>query len=397
MGPCILVAGGEMRRPRIFFVDDEPHVLNGLRRMLRSRRDVWELMFFEDARRALVACGADPATVVVSDIRMPGMDGVALLDTLRERYPQVIRFVLSGQSQAEAGLRAAGVAHQFLSKPTDGLTLISAIETALDLRERLGGEAVVRLVASLTAIPALPGSYRELTEQLRHDTLDTEAIADTVARDPGIATRLIQVANSSYFGAAKRIATVRGAVQFLGMETLKSLVLTYGVLSQVVHDRIGGVPVAQQIVETMLLKSALSSRIAEDLGWGRADRELVATIGLLSDVGLLVLTDNFPEAFEERLVDQVLDMDGLAAFERERFGVDHALVGAYLLGTWGLPDSLTGGVAEQARGEIGTLTTAGQIVALAARLMQGEDLSDLDPAWPVSAWSEMAREGAPPA
>ncbi|WPZ35939.1 HDOD domain-containing protein [Thalassobaculum sp. OXR-137] len=384
-----------MDRPRIFFVDDEPHVLNGLRRMLRSRRDTWEMMFFEDPRRALLACGAEPATVVVSDMRMPGLDGGALLDILRERFPQTIRFVLSGQSQAEAGLRAAGIAHQYLSKPTDGPTLISAIEDALVLRERLGGEAVVRLVASLTAIPALPGSYRELTEQLRHDTLDTEAIAETMARDPGIATRLIQVANSSYFGAAKRIATVRGAVQFLGMETLKSLVLTYGVLSQVVHDRIDGAPVAQQIVETMLLKSALSSRIAQDLGWDRAERELVATVGLLSDVGLLVLSDNFPTSFATRIVDGVLQMEGLAEFERSTFGVDHALVGAYLLGTWGLPDSLTGGVAEQALGEFGELATAGQIVALAGRLMLGDDLSEFHGRWPIEAWAAAARESAP--
>lgn len=385
-----------MNRPRILFVDDEPHVLNGLRRMLRSRREAWDLMFFEDARRALVACGAEPATVVVCDLRMPGMDGVTLLDALRDRFPQTIRFVLSGQSEAEAGLRAAGVAHQFLSKPTDGPTLIAAIENALDLRERLGGKAVVALVASLTAIPALPGSYRELTEQLRRDTLDTEAIAEIVARDPGIATRLIQVANSSYFGAPKRIATVRGAVQFLGMETLKSLVLTYGVLSQVVHDRIGGAPVAQQIVETMLLKSALSARIARDLGWDRAERELVATVGLLSDVGLLVLIDNFPETFEPRIVDGVLQMEGLARLERAAFGVDHALVGAYLLGTWGLPDSLTGGVADQATGQCGSLATAGQIVALAGRLMLGEDMSPLEVRWPVSAWTAVAREGAPP-
>jgi HD-like signal output (HDOD) protein/CheY-like chemotaxis protein len=379
-----------MVKPRIIFVDDEPNVLNGLRRMLRHRRDVWDMTFFDDARRALASCVGDPATVVVTDMRMPGMDGLALIDGLQAQCPETIRFVLSGYSAEEAGLRAAGIAHRFLSKPTDGTTLVAAIDQALSLRQRLGGDDIVQLVGRMAVIPALPDTYQELTGQLRGDMLDTDAIAATVSKDPGIAARLVQVANSSYFGAPRRIASVRGAVEFLGIETLKSLVLTHGIVSQMAHHEIDGVPVAQRLVDRMVMTSRVAARIAGDLKPDRVDEEFVATLGLFADVGLLVLIQNFPEAFGQWGEFEALGRDALLQFERDTFGVPHALVGAYLLGTWGLPDPLASAVAELADNSVGDLSTSAQIVTFASKVLAQDDMTAFAEIGPIEKWVEFA-------
>lgn len=398
-----------MTRPRLFFVDDEPQILSGLRRMLRGRRDDWDMHFFDDAASALRASDEAPATLVVTDIRMPGMDGVALMTALSERSPETIRFVLSGHSQEEAGLKAAGAAHQYLSKPTDGPVLIAAIERALALREDLQAGPVHAAVAGLTAIPTLPAAYSRLTDQLRRDPFDTAAIASAVETDPGMIAKLMQVANSSFFGAPKRITSARAAVQLLGVDTLKAMVLSYGILGQITHARIGGLPVAEMLVERMLVNAKVVDRIARDLRRPPADRELTHTAALLADVGLLVLIDNFPDDFAEAGLLDPFDADRLGRFELERFGIHHATVSAHLLGTWGLPDPIIDAIAAQsgatppvgspaetlgiARRVVAIARSAGGLDQLAAAGASGQPddwPADWPDDWPVVAWAEHA-------
>src|SRR5437870_3924710 len=99
-------------KKRILFVDDEPNVLGGLRRMLRPLHQEWTTAFAEGGTLALATLEKEPFDVVVSDMRMPGMDGAQLLEAVRQRYPHMVRIILSGQCDEESGLRALRVAHQ---------------------------------------------------------------------------------------------------------------------------------------------------------------------------------------------------------------------------------------------------------------------------------------------
>jgi len=96
---------------RVLFVDDEPRILEGLRRMLRSQRNEWEMAFAPGGGAALAIMEAAPFDVVVSDMRMPEMDGATLLTQVRNLYPQVVRIVLSGHAELSAALRVVPVAH----------------------------------------------------------------------------------------------------------------------------------------------------------------------------------------------------------------------------------------------------------------------------------------------
>ncbi len=101
------------------FVDDEPRVLEGLKRMLRPKRNEWQMTFVGSAQAALDALKAEPCEVVVTDMRMPGMNGAELLEVVQREYPDTIRLILSGQAETESVMKALGVSHQFLSKPCD--------------------------------------------------------------------------------------------------------------------------------------------------------------------------------------------------------------------------------------------------------------------------------------
>ena len=118
---------------RILFVDDEATLLEGLRRTLRPQRARWEMEFASGGLDALRMMDVSRFDVVVTDMRMPGMDGAQLLEQVRERFPRAVRIVLSGYCDMESTLRAVNFAHQVLQKPCDATRLLQAIERASGL------------------------------------------------------------------------------------------------------------------------------------------------------------------------------------------------------------------------------------------------------------------------
>jgi DNA-binding NtrC family response regulator len=115
-------------RKRILFVDDEPAILSALRNLLYKARERWEMVFVGGAQEALAALRAAPFDVVVSDLRMPGMDGAALLGIVRDEFPTTVRLMLSGYGEPEAVVRAQQVAHELLGKPCDPAMLRAVLE-----------------------------------------------------------------------------------------------------------------------------------------------------------------------------------------------------------------------------------------------------------------------------
>jgi YesN/AraC family two-component response regulator len=120
---------------RILFVDDEPNMLEGMQRMLRSMRKDWRTAFAASGPEALEILGREPFDVVVSDMRMPGMDGAELLAAVKKRYPETVRIILSGHSDKEMVMKSVLPAHQYLSKPCDADTLEAGLDKAAALKE----------------------------------------------------------------------------------------------------------------------------------------------------------------------------------------------------------------------------------------------------------------------
>src|SRR6266705_4372432 len=101
-------------KKRILFVDDDALVLQGLQRMLRSKRDEWEMEFLDSGRKALDRMAQSPFDVIVSDMRMPGMNGAELLNEVMKHYPKTVRLILSGHADNDLILKCVGSTHQFL-------------------------------------------------------------------------------------------------------------------------------------------------------------------------------------------------------------------------------------------------------------------------------------------
>ena len=173
---------------RILFVDDEQSVLSGLRNALRKQRSHWNMAFALGGQAALAELAKEPTDVIVSDMRMPGMDGASLLERVRDEYPGVARIVLSGHAEPEALMRATRVAHQFLSKPCDPETLRVVVERTCNVQLLLNDQKIRGVIGKLDKLPSAPRTYFELTQAVAQSGASNQEIAAIVEREIGRAS-----------------------------------------------------------------------------------------------------------------------------------------------------------------------------------------------------------------
>lgn len=329
-------------RCRLLFVDDESLVLQGLQRTLHGMRGQWEMTFVGGGEEALAALSHQTYDAVITDMRMPRMDGAQLLEKVKELYPQTVRMVLSGQANRETILRSAGPAHQYLSKPCDPQELKLRLAQAFAMRDLLQNTAVRALVAGLKSIPSLPGLYYEIQAELASEDSSLKKVAEIISRDAGMTAKILQLANSAFMGARYNISSPTQAVTLIGTEMVRALVLSVHVFSQFQASAVSD---CQILWEHSVTVAGLAQRIAKSEQLGKTVLEESFTGGILHDIGKLVLLAEVPKAYAEVLGGLAEKKAALADLERQKFGCTHAELGAYLLSIWGLPQSLIHAVA----------------------------------------------------
>ncbi|MFC7521622.1 HDOD domain-containing protein [Xanthomonas populi] len=305
---------------RVLFVDDEKQVLAGLERtMFMADRD-WGVAFAGSGAEALATLQAQPADVVVSDMRMPLMDGAELLRRVRDSCPRTIRIILSGHTEQEAALRSLDVAHQFLAKPCDGDALIEAIDRAVALQLLLDDPAVQAVAGRIGGLPSAPRMFAQLNRLLGDASTGVAQVAAVVESDPALAAKVLQLANCAFFGNGHRVIEIKDAVNRLGISLLRTLVLA----SEVFHSGAG------DSADAIRADAVRASRLAVAVGRGHAAEDVVTTAALLANVGALL-----PD-----IARLCRDAD-----PQGRGFPSHAEIGAYLLGVWGLPGAIVEAVA----------------------------------------------------
>jgi HD-like signal output (HDOD) protein/CheY-like chemotaxis protein len=329
---------------RILFVDDESNVLDGLRRSLRSMRKEWHMEFANGGREALLAVQKQSFDVVVSDMRMPEMDGADLLARIMKECPDAIRLVLSGHADPAAIMKSVGVTHQYLSKPCDTDVLRKAIDRACTLKALIESAPVREIVSKLGALPTIPSVYQELVACLQSERSTAANVAAIIGRDVGMTARILQLVNSAFFGLARSVTTLERAVAYLGLDTIGSLVLAQGVFQQ--YDGLeSAVFDADAFMSTSLRTAAVAKAIAEHEKLDKTSVDQAFLAGMLHNVGELVLAVQLPEQYSQYAKQGGTEGPDSERLGLEIFGTSHAHVGAYLLGLWGLPNPIVEGVA----------------------------------------------------
>lgn len=360
----------------VLFVDDEPLVLRALGRMVRPMQSDFEALFAANGAEALDQLAAKPIDVLVSDMRMPGMDGAALLTRAQQHFPATARVILSGYAQDETVLRAIPVSHRFLSKPLQPAELKLVLLRTIALHKILASSMLRELVGGAKDLPTRPVVYFELRSALADATKSMRDIARIVERDAGITGRLLRTVNNAFFAPAQRITSVQQAVQHLGTNMLTSLILTlecFGNFEDTLTD-------CDLIPTGLERKSYLAATIARDLIRDRVAREDAFVAALLHDCGLLLVAARRPGMLEEAVRVAREESCTLVQAERKVWGgITHAEVGAYLLGLWGLPYPVVEAVANSQSPErhSGPTLDVGAAVYMAAAFADAAMIGDV--------------------
>ena len=217
---------------RILFVDDESNLLDATRRSLHHMRGEWRMEFVNSGMAALESLEKEPADVIVSDMRMPGMDGWQLLAEAKKRHPQVIRLILSGYADPTSTMRSIGTAHQYLAKPCESASLKAAISKALLLRAMLSNDDLALLAGDVELLPSTPQAFQEILGCLQQPNATVADAARIIARDVAMTANILKLVNSAFFGAKQTIARVDRAVAYLGLDTIGALVLGHSIFNQ---------------------------------------------------------------------------------------------------------------------------------------------------------------------
>lgn len=328
---------------RILFVDDEPRVLEKLQRELAPLSGDWDLRFACGGPAAIQSLAERPAEVVVTDLQMPGMDGQILLGEVRRRYPEAVRIALMQQGSGENAHRAIAVAHRLLSKSCETQFLVDTIARSLALRSTFHHPGLARAIGRAGSIPSLSSVYSELSDALERPDCSTACVASIIGRDLGMASKLLQVANSAAFGTRSQVIELGDAVRRIGTATTRNLVLATAVFSR--YDPTALAPYSiDELWSHSLAVSALARKLARRERLPEAQTTEAAIGGLMHDVGRLILAAVAPAEYRSAL-GRVRLGESLVDAEREAFGVSHAEVGGYLLDLWGLPSAIVEAVA----------------------------------------------------
>lgn len=325
-------------------IDDDDVVLIGLKGMLRSANSRWDVRTASDGESALAELDSGFFSVVVSDIQMPGMDGVQVLEEVRKRSPETVRIALSGHVGKDETLRAATQIHQFLSKPCDPETLRAALTQAMALSELLTDRKLRALVANMTSLPSMDSLHRQVVEELESSDVSVSQVGVLIGRDAAMTTKVLQLVNSALVGLPNLVTSPVQAAALLGLDTLRTLILTIKIFESYRGADLGGLS-----LEGMWNHSVHVARLAKRLCLAElADEETsqrAFLAGLLHDVGKLAIATNFPSEFRSAQKRSKEGVDTLLEEEARLIGANHQTVGAYLMGLWGFSNTIIEAIA----------------------------------------------------
>lgn len=328
----------------VLFVDDEPKIIHGLRRMFRNMRSTWEMHFASSGAEALQVLVSRHVDFIITDLRMPGMNGAQLLEEAVRSHPHTVRVVLSGYQNEQLAMETAKYAHRFFAKPCDGELLKNMVETTGRLRRLIGNQELLAFISGIGSIPSLPDIYFALTAEMSNPNSSIKQVGEIIAKDVSMTAKVLQLVNSAFFGLSRKISDPQQAVALLGLDTLRCLVLYLHIFSSFKSVQLPlGFSLDEFKRHSMSVGMLAKKIILTEEGDGQKAGE-AQVAGLLHDLGKLILLkadDYYPRVLEHTRQKACT----FAAAEYDLFDTSHAEAGGYLLCLWGIPEPVVEAVA----------------------------------------------------
>lgn len=326
---------------QVLLVDDDKALLHDLRDLLLMAGADWDIYLAGSGEEALKILEQYELDVIVADMNMPVMDGGELLALVCDSFPEVMRILLTGNTDLNFTSRLVPHAQQFLHKPCQPAMFKSVVERAYELGQRLTDPSLKATLGNITELPRPPQSVLRLNALLDSPTTDIHEVVEVVEGDMALTVKLFQLVNSASYGLTRNIQEVREAVAYLGMNTVRNLAVSLEVFRSISATSAVHAAFVQELHDHATQVASIARQLV--LVRDQANEAFVA--GLLHDVGLLAVVAYLPEQFAE--LQEASQRSGLPLcdLEHEIVGANHSDLGAYLLNMWGLPYGIVEAVA----------------------------------------------------
>jgi HD-like signal output (HDOD) protein/ActR/RegA family two-component response regulator len=332
-------------KKRILFVGEDQALCQEFQAHCPGPESVWTVQHVQTEEEALALCQQQTIAVVVADVNLNGKSGTDLLDAFMRRQPKALRLIISDLADVASTMKCIGHAHHHVLKPCSAQTLLQALDQAFAQEAWLPSEPVQGFIAQMRQVPSPIKAYQQIVQEMKSPTCSLEKIGNLVAKDPAVAAKVLQLANSTVFGRELKVVNPAEAIGYIGLETTKAVVLLAHTFSS-----FDNLKLARFSIEDLWRHSVAVGRMAqrvvvlEKAGEDLAEQAFAA--GLLHDIGKLLFAANHSGLFGKVLRLAREQQCNLWEAESQILpGVGHAELGATVLGIWGLPKSITEAVA----------------------------------------------------
>jgi HD-like signal output (HDOD) protein len=329
-------------KTKILFVDDEENILQGLERSLRTMCNQWEMHFSVGWKNGLELLSQTPFNAVVSDMQMPGMDGVQFLTKVRDINPSAVRFALSGSIKEGILVEATGICHQFLTKPCKPKVLQETISRTMSLQDTIHNEAMKKTISQIHQLPSVPVLYQKVKEELQCPEPETLRISEIISQDVAMTAKILHLVNTAFFGISRHVSNIEEAIQLLGFDLIEKLVLTVEIFATA-----GESVLPHRYIKRLWAHSFATGQLAKNIAIAENSDKMTIDhsmmSGILHDIGKLIIATNFTDCY-------LSPTSGgeYSSWQNEKkflLGDTHSEVGAYLMGLWGLPEPIIEAIA----------------------------------------------------
>ena len=323
---------------QILLVDDEKQILDALRRTFIGRGYV--IFTASSGRQALEIMAKEKIDLIITDVRMPHMNGYELLKEVKEKYPMIIRVILSGYADSSliVKIQRESLAKRYLYKPWKNQELIRVVEQMFRVEKILKDKNLLQLINRIEYLPSPSNVYHKFNTLARQDA-DMDKIAKVIETDQSIAAKVLQVANSAMYGI--NTGSVHKAISYLGLNNVKYIILS----ATTFNDSFGRRTSRLNRDINMLWKHSVTTNqilihLYESIFKERIP-DTYSALGLLHDIGKVVLMTNFTDKYMKAAESIKYNKDLVYYYEKMEFtDVTSQEIGAYLLNWWELPSQL---------------------------------------------------------
>jgi len=332
-----------MMLTNVLFVTAALDTIKDLQKLQLDYNESLAFFFAHSQADALKIISENNITIVISDLRIPKFNSQEFLSILQDNFPKIFRVCLASDNEKIKAIRLTKSIHRSVKIPLDHADLLKTINDLAKLMVYDLDAQLVEKINGLGAIPILPDIYLRLEKELCRSTFSMNRIAEIIQADPLMVARILHIAHSSFYNIPSGVTNLLQAINFLGVNIVKTLVLYVKVFS--LRDVSPETRSVLKEIKTHSIHVAkFSKAMMEKETNDKKMIELAYISGLIHDVGKIVLLQ-LNDKQKHSSYAQNIHSSNSHEMEQKLFGVSHISVGSYILRLWGFQDEIIEAVA----------------------------------------------------